>query len=116
MIRRLTGNTAKFDKNREKRTIKLEKQRDKCLYCGKDLHKPIECHYFICDLCQKHGHTSKDCRINEKDVKFCVNCKAKTHEISKCIVIADYIDTKKSLEDVSCFICRRMGHINCSDI
>lgn len=65
-----------------------EKQRMKCLRCGKTNHKDSDCFYKEqkCHKCGKRGHISKMCRnketvSNDKSVKYTCKKKNRVHQL-----------------------------------
>ncbi|CAG9329643.1 unnamed protein product [Blepharisma stoltei] len=120
ILRKFTKWKEKKDNKREKNCMRMELIRKKCIYCGAKNHDPLECCYFICFICKQHGHFAGKCKnllkACKESKKICENCESITHESSQCLAKTDFIPFEKELKDVACLTCRRMGHINCSEL
>jgi hypothetical protein len=82
----------------------------RCTYCGQVGHNSYTCAQVICHRCSGVGHKVNECGA---DVSFkCSECKRCGHMGQNCVAREETV-ASKALANVTCLVCREIGHITC---
>lgn len=66
-----------------------------CMYCSIS-HDKRPCDFKFCDICQRLGHITKNCKSNYPDFKICKRCKHQNHYSDECPEYWRFYKLKKS--------------------
>ncbi|OMJ83030.1 hypothetical protein SteCoe_16122 [Stentor coeruleus] len=81
-----------------------------CSYCSEPGHKSFTCKQIVCYKCLGIGHKISNCRSDLNDK--CKMCKRPNHKERRCLVRNGGLINKEK-QDLTCFICREIGHVCC---
>ncbi|XP_023531111.1 zinc finger CCHC domain-containing protein 7-like isoform X3 [Cucurbita pepo subsp. pepo] len=90
------------------------KRKKPCFVCGSLEHNARSClKARDCYICNKVGHRAKDCPEKHLKVssssKICLKCGDPGHDMFSCQ--SSYPDD--DLENIQCYICKKLGHLCC---